>query len=752
MSHRWGLDLSMTAVRLMRREAGHWEEAGSEATEGDDLDKRLRKMVKKAEKGAALHIFLPQDHILYTSVQLGSGGNAQDELLKAMEDRTPYALDEMQIDWELGPDGDARVAAVARKTLDEAEVFVKDLGFDIAEFSALATNDQFPRNPDFGGGAASEDGSITDAPAFATARTDTPDAKKEPSETKESPVESDKPVVMVEDSAPVMQLPEPELAPLDPGPALPRASSPPRVTTDVSAPMREIGAAGTLAPRPKPAPKPSAKAPLVSLAAFAVAALLSIGIAAIVWSILPEAPSSGRADGVETPASAPESATILPDIPAPQAMTADPALNALGEGADTAEVGLSALGAPTQTAAAPAALTAPSAQLAALPGLPAPLPAAPADLPGSPVALTAPQELAATPPAPWTDAVATVIELVALPGTDEIAETLPATDPVPPTPMVAALPPAEDVTEDAPVPPIETTEAHVAEAPAETAEAPVETEAPIVTALPEPATTELEAPPDAAEATVAEAPETAVTEPEKTVAEASPEPSILPSPTELAANLPDVAPRARPGGFEEAAERQTYGGRTLDELERIRAAPRPESAQRVAEAERADQTPTDLAVGTSLAPTGRPSDIDSIVAVARTRAREAQERARVASIDTSGAVRAALTDSERAEAADEAQAQAVTAPRNSPRLAIPSEANVARQATIDDAIRLNRINLVGVFGVPSDRRALVRLPSGRYLRVKRGDRVDGGTVEAITDSTLQYRKGGRVFSLEIPSG
>ena len=85
-------------------------------------------------------------------------------------------------------------------------------------------------------------------------------------------------------------------------------------------------------------------------------------------------------------------------------------------------------------------------------------------------------------------------------------------------------------------------------------------------------------------------------------------------------------------------------------------------------------------------------------------------------------------------------------------MAIPSSADVARQATIEDAIRLNRINLVGVYGLASDRRALVRLPSGRYVKVKIGDRIDGGTIAAISEDTLLYRKGGRSYELNMPQG
>ena len=89
-------------------------------------------------------------------------------------------------------------------------------------------------------------------------------------------------------------------------------------------------------------------------------------------------------------------------------------------------------------------------------------------------------------------------------------------------------------------------------------------------------------------------------------------------------------------------------------------------------------------------------------------------------------------------------------PQTTPQIAIPSSASVARQATIEDAIRLSKINLIGVYGLPSDRRALVRLSSGRYVKVKVGDRIDGGTVARIDDSQLIYRKGSRNIALALP--
>ena len=55
-------------------------------------------------------------------------------------------------------------------------------------------------------------------------------------------------------------------------------------------------------------------------------------------------------------------------------------------------------------------------------------------------------------------------------------------------------------------------------------------------------------------------------------------------------------------------------------------------------------------------------------------------------------------------------------------------------------------------GTPIGRRALVRLSSGRYKKVKVGDRIDGGQIVAIGDSELRYQKGGRNVVLRMPRG
>jgi hypothetical protein len=81
---------------------------------------------------------------------------------------------------------------------------------------------------------------------------------------------------------------------------------------------------------------------------------------------------------------------------------------------------------------------------------------------------------------------------------------------------------------------------------------------------------------------------------------------------------------------------------------------------------------------------------------------------------------------------------------------IPTKASVAKQATYANAINLSKINLIGTYGTDSRRYALIRQSNGKYKKVKVGDKIDGGTVKAITDTEVRYQKGGRLVSLKMP--
>jgi type IV pilus biogenesis protein PilP len=80
----------------------------------------------------------------------------------------------------------------------------------------------------------------------------------------------------------------------------------------------------------------------------------------------------------------------------------------------------------------------------------------------------------------------------------------------------------------------------------------------------------------------------------------------------------------------------------------------------------------------------------------------------------------------------------------------PTAGSVAQAATLDNAINLREVNLIGIYGGSGDRRALIRMSNGRYLRVTVGDRLDGGRVTAISASSLSYTKRGRPITLQVP--
>ncbi|WP_196778391.1 hypothetical protein [Thalassorhabdomicrobium marinisediminis] len=103
-----------------------------------------------------------------------------------------------------------------------------------------------------------------------------------------------------------------------------------------------------------------------------------------------------------------------------------------------------------------------------------------------------------------------------------------------------------------------------------------------------------------------------------------------------------------------------------------------------------------------------------------------------------------------AAAQQQAAAQAAAVPRTaSVAPSAPTASSVAQAATLQNEINLRDINLIGIYGGSSDRRALVRLGNGRYLRVTVGDRLDGGRVTGISANALSYNKRGRTVTLQV---
>ncbi|MFN7003164.1 MAG: hypothetical protein ACK4NW_06985 [Roseinatronobacter sp.] len=147
---------------------------------------------------------------------------------------------------------------------------------------------------------------------------------------------------------------------------------------------------------------------------------------------------------------------------------------------------------------------------------------------------------------------------------------------------------------------------------------------------------------------------------------------------------------------------------------------------------------SDLAVAASLRPGARPAQFAAVVQRAL---RAAQPR----STTTAPAAVAAAQPAAAPAAVQTARAAVPAAPP------IPASASVAREATQARAINLRQVNLIGVMGTASNRRALVRLSNGRVVTVRVGDSLDSGQVTAISDGELRYNRRGRDVVLRIAS-
>ena len=202
------------------------------------------------------------------------------------------------------------------------------------------------------------------------------------------------------------------------------------------------------------------------------------------------------------------------------------------------------------------------------------------------------------------------------------------------------------------------------------------------------------------------------------------------------AGLPNFRPPERPNLIEEPAHvaiRLTNTGLPINELK-----PRlPPTAE---------EEPVIISAAAGIRPRLRPDDLATPAAIAEAIA-SAQAGARTSSVmprlrpkDLKIPVQTALTPATRNRPSDE------TVTRQN------SSSFVAAEATLEDAINLRKINVIGIYGSGSNRRALVRMTTGRRVMVEVGDRLDGGRVAAISDSELRYVKGGRNVVLKIPKG
>lgn len=81
---------------------------------------------------------------------------------------------------------------------------------------------------------------------------------------------------------------------------------------------------------------------------------------------------------------------------------------------------------------------------------------------------------------------------------------------------------------------------------------------------------------------------------------------------------------------------------------------------------------------------------------------------------------------------------------------VPTSSRIARIATARNRLGLSKAALVGTFGKPGSRGAIVRLADGGIRRVEVGDPLDGGQVTAIGEGSLSYLLESETIVLRMP--
>lgn len=237
-------------------------------------------------------------------------------------------------------------------------------------------------------------------------------------------------------------------------------------------------------------------------------------------------------------------------------------------------------------------------------------------------------------------------------------------------------------------------------------------------------------------------PDLADRRPKERPSDLAPNPDEAALATEPGVQAASLRPRERPRTVLAAAE----AARQQTETASLALTPTAEEAAQ-AEAELAAAAAAEAAnpsvVAISRRPAARPKDFSRAVEAAVAAAIRTPEPEPEAEAPRK---KAAAPDLKPEEQEDEPEVVASAAPK------IPSSASVAKQATFKNALNLSKINLIGVYGTPSKRYALVRQANGKYKKVQVGDRIDGGRIEAITQNEVRYQKGGRLIALTMPKG
>ncbi|MCF3974066.1 hypothetical protein [Paracoccus salsus] len=152
----FAMSFTHEAVLLERRDGPGWIPVGQARFAGRDMAATLNAL--RVESGGLVGaadtvLVIPDDQILYTTLTVPLGSDTAAVLGRALEALTPYRAEDLAFDWCPSDNGDIetlRVAAVARRTLDEAEEFARAQGFRPLGFVARPGDARFDGHPDFG--------------------------------------------------------------------------------------------------------------------------------------------------------------------------------------------------------------------------------------------------------------------------------------------------------------------------------------------------------------------------------------------------------------------------------------------------------------------------------------------------------------------------------------------------------------------------------------------------------------------------
>ncbi|SFN59172.1 hypothetical protein SAMN04487859_105177 [Roseovarius lutimaris] len=795
MKPNFALSLSFEGIALLHRAGAGWHLVGEVALDADDLSGDLAALRDKAAAldpaGFACKLILPNEQIKYLELSADSApdGDLDRAVTEALDGATPYALDDLAYDWAL--DGDKiLVAAVARETLDEAEAFGLEHEVNPICFVARPDDSPFPGEPFFGGTRHARDTLGTKV-------------RIDRDETAVAIIGADHMPEVDEGSTPIADAPQ--ASSVNPSPSKESAPEPPVIAFSSMRADREaepgqapiLAGAARFTPTAPSAPLPDVPAPgpAPQLTGAADPALSALAAASL--SPEPEAKD-------EDVAKAPRESGFLSrrkTAPTPAKISANSPdeaerLTIFGARAEQTVGGKPRYLGVILTAILLVVLMVIAAWAALFTddGLAGVFRKSTPEIVATPT----------TPPAPTEDPVTEAAnQPTPLPEAPSRKDA-PVATALAPQPDEIAPEPELDVAETAPpVPAAELTPDQAMARYAATGiwqMAPTPTEAPNATGLDDFYLTSIDdkvnfqdavALPDALDERADRRPETPASPappgtqftidprgfvlatpggaltPDGVLVRAGPPPRSPPDMPARVVPLPgveqtaealaeqqrlgEVRPRTRPDNLAEQQERGALSGRTRSELAALRPRTRPQSV--VAAAANAPAAANPAAAASAAA-----SVLDaSAVAAALAEAVEAPEPE---IRETEQAVLASLKPKtrpgnfdkivRRSKPADTPGISGQTARRAAP--SIPTTASVARQATARNAINLRNVNLIGVYGNPKNRRALVRLANGRYQKVQVGDRLNGGRVSAIGDTELRYKKSGRDVVLRMPKG